>query len=648
MTTGGADDGAAEDVTDRSRRRLLTTIGSSAVFGTLGLSGCLGFDDETTVDGRVADDPAVFGLPFPYLPETAQLNPWAGSYPWAIYPLLFESESLTTPTFDQQPTDLIEDVAIDGPTVTVSYSDEFSWWNGEPVTARDRWVTERIQSFVSDVDADRPIDDTDELGELEASLLTDDPIGTNAMSMSLEDEYTLTYEFARPLARPLVLARVLGGVHNVAAWWFDSWLEDLTEAGTATERTDVVADLQRTKLPIAEAMEIGYGCGPYELAEVSPNRLVLDPFEDHPRAASISIPRLWLPVAMEQATDELVADGAIDGSYGTLETLRVEPPAHLEQLDRYRANDGMKLVCNWRNPHLARRNVRRALLCALALDDLVERSGWGEPAAVQTGLTEPLDRRWLEESVLADLHRYPVAADHEQAAAYMRDAGYTRDNGDGYWRDGDGNTVRIRLRVPLWEEWAAPTELIQHDLDRFGFDLELEQVANNTFFAYVDEGSFDLVPWWTDGHPFSAYDPTDSDLSSLGYGIDGESEGDGEAPEPRLGKPLEPTVPVTAGDVHAGTDGRERIDLLEQWRRISGQSGDEAETAAAVATVARWWNDAVPDIDLGTDIVGVWGNTREFSWPTAEDPRYRQFGSERRPELELLKAGAIEPTGDDR
>lgn len=642
MTTGSADDGTAEDAAGRTRRRLLAAIGSSATFGTIG--GCLSFGDGETVDGRVADDPDVFALPFPYLSETAQLNPWAGGYPWAIYPLLFEAQSLTTPTFDHHVTDLIADVTIDGRTATVTYSDAFSWWNGDPVTARDRWVAERIQSFVRDADTDRPIGDADGFGELEASLLTDGPVGTDAVSLRLEDEYTLAYEFARPLARPLVLERVLGGVHNVAAWWFDSWLEQLSDAGTAAERTDTVADLQRTKLPLSEAMEAGYGCGPYELAEVSPNRIVLDPFEAHPRAASLSVPRVWLPVAMEQATDELVAEGAIDGSYGTLDTLRVEPPEHLEQLARYQAGDGMKLVCNWRNPHLARRNVRRALLCALALDDVVGQGGWGEPAAVQTGLTAPLERRWLEGSVLDDLHRYPVAADHERAAAYMRADGYRRDGDDGYWRDGDGNTVGLRLRVPLWDEWAAPTELLRHDLERFGFDLELEQVGTNTFFARVEQGSFDLVPWWTDGHPYGAYDPTDRNLASLGYDIDGEAA----VPDPRFGKPLEPAVPVSAGDVRAGDDGRERIDLLEQWRRISGRSEGDEETATAVATVARWWNDALPDIDLGVTIAGVWGNTREFSWPAAEDPRYRRFGSERRPELELLKAGAIEPTRADR
>lgn len=601
-----------------TRRRLL-----AGAVGAAGLAGCL---DGGAIDEEVADDPDAFGLPFPYLPEAAQLNPWAGSYPWAVHALFFESRSLSGPAEDRRPTGPIATVAVEGETATVSYEEGFRWWNGEPVTARDQWIEERIGSYVRAAEGSEV-----EGGDVDAddAAVVADRLGTGVADVTLVDDVTLRYEFDRPLARSLVVERVLPGVHNVAAWRFEPWLESMGDATTDDEREAIVAELRGATIPLEEAIEEGYGCGPYELAEASPNRLICDRFEDHPQVGDLEIPRLWLPVAMDQKEDELTADGSIDGGIGLLEERRVGAPDGVEQLASHPTDGGMKLVLDWRNPHLARRGVRRALLAALPVPEIVSQAGWGDPAAVQTGLTAPNEERWIERE---DYRRYPVEADEKRAAKYLREAGYEREG--RYWHDADGERLGLRLRTPMWEGWLAATRYMEIELEAFGIGIELLQSPNTTVFGFVEDADFDLLPWWTDGHPYRAYDVVERDLGTLGYALDAPEEWDPTADDSRLDKPLEPAIPV-----EPASEERERVDLREQWRRLSAP-GDE-DRREAVATFARWWNDDLPDIDLATGVTGVWGDTREFSWPEGDDPRYRRTNGDGRPDIELLKTGAI-------
>lgn len=632
-----------------SRRGVLRAIGASAVAGTL--AGCT----DGSAGENLAESRDAFGHPFPYVAENAQLNPWAGSYPWRVHPLLFETPSVTTPTGERRTTDLIADLGVADRTVTITYSDEFVWWNGEPVTARDRWVAERLQTHVSRVGTDDEAgadesgdgDDGNDDGETEqAAIRAGDPLegAIDAGTVTLRDEYTLVYEFDRPLDERLARDRALRGAHNVPAWRFEPWLERLEDATTAAERETVVADLQRTPVPLEAAMEEGVGCGPYELAEVSPNRLVLDRFEDHPRASALSIERLWLPVAMDQKADDLTARGAIDGGHGRLADRRVEPPDHVEQLARHRTIAGTKLALNWRNPHLARAGVREALACVLPLDDLASIGRWGEPAKRQTGMTAPAEDEWLDDAVAERLRSYPVESDPDRAAAAMREAGYAREG--GRWYDADGDAAEFRFRTPMWDGWLAASQLLVETLESFGLSLETRQLPNSSLVATVERGAFDILPWWTDGSPYRAYDVTDPGVAALGYGVDPDG---GESDGSRFGKPLEPTIDLENrsgnGSRGDGSADRETIDLREQWRRIR-RPGAESETRAAVERMALWWNRSLPDIDLATGVTGVWGNTRDFSWPEPDDERYRRAGPENRALFDLLKTGAVQSAVD--
>lgn len=604
------DDGDRDRTAGGTTRRRLLGAGAGLLAATAGCSSG-GAGDATP---GIADSPDAFGHRFPYLTDNAQLNPWVSSYPHSVHTALFEVPSVVVPGEGRRLTALLEGVELDGTTATVRYAEGFSWWNGEPVTARDRWVAERIQAHVDEAVAG-------ERGGPDVALL---------------DDRAVEYEFDRELARPLVLSRVAAGATNTPAWFFERWLEAFEEATTRAARRDVVADLRGRAIPLQEAADVGLGCGPYELAEVSPNRLVLELVADHPRADDIEIPRLWFPVADGLAAEGLLDEGWLDGERGLLDEVGASPPGHIEQLARYRTNGGVKLSFNWHNPHLARRGVRRAIACAVPLDGVAATGGWGDPAAVQTGLTAPPQDRWLDDALGAALHRYPQSIDVDRAAHHMRAAGYARE-GDG-WRGPDGERAAFRFTSPLFEGWESASQVVVDALEEFGFDVEFRQLANAAFLEKTERAQYDVVPYWTDGRPHWAYDLTSGDPRTLGYGLEGSAGG-----ESKLAKPVRPTVPATPGSLSADGEGR-RIDLRELSGRIRERTS-AAETAAAVATVATWWNYDLPDLDVATTASGVWGNTRDFAWPPAGDWRYRAWGPADRPEFHLLRTGAVRPAG---
>ncbi|WP_436928977.1 ABC transporter substrate-binding protein [Halosimplex halobium] len=598
---GRAGDGPAGGLT---RRAYLAALGAGAAGS---LAGC-------TEPNEIVDSPRVFGFQFPYVPETVHVGPWSTSDPAAFYSILFEAESYTTPGGDRRLGDVVESVDIDGDTATVTYADGYTWWSGDPVTARDAWVEERIGSFVG---------------------------GDGGYDVDLRDERTLRYRFERPLDRPLALAAATGGAVRTRADRYEPWLDRLREAGTDERRAEVVAELRTDSPGLETVADEGLGCGPYELVEVSINRLMLERYDDHPRADEVAVPRLWFPVVQSMSVENLIDKGWLDGGNGLLADQRGSPPANLEQLARYPTDSGTKLVLDWRDPHLGRRSVRRAVLSVVPVDQIVDVADWGDPIELQTGLSAPAARRWLPDEVRERLHRYPVEADEATAAEYMRAGGYSRDrNGD--WRGPDGERPAIRIATPVWSDYVSATEVVASSLSRFGFDVETDRLTNSNVYSAVSNHTHDIVVWSFDGDPYSVYDVTGDGATAIGYGVD-----DPDAEAGSRGKPVEASVPRTPGAVDAPDGERRTVNLVDAWRTIEAPN-DRETTVDAIATFATWWNDALPDIYLGNTVDGLWGNTRDFEWPAYDDDReYGTAGPGDQPVFHMLKHGAIRPATED-
>ncbi|MFB6150654.1 MAG: ABC transporter substrate-binding protein [Haloarculaceae archaeon] len=591
------------------RRRFLGVVGSGL---GAGFAGCLGGSSDTVdISGdEVKNSTTVLGHAFPHVPKNYDLNPWTTSYRSGFPSLLFEYGATRCPDGRWEFTDLVESVDVESTGATVTYSDAFTWWNGEPVTARDRWVAVRIDN---------------ELG-----------VRTGVDSVELVDDHTLRYEFPSPVRRSIALSRTVDYVHNVPAWLYGKWLDRLETATTDTERDSVGTALQSEAVRLDEAAERGIGCGPYELAEVSPNRMILERFEDHPNADEISVPRLWLPVVKGMRIDSMTQDGDLDlgqkvlGESDGSRSL----PDYIDQRTVHATPYGVSLLFNFGAPHVARRNVRRAFASVLPLDVLARNGEWGRPVSLQTGLFGPSQRQWLGGSLYDRLYEYPVEGDEERAAAFLRDAGYERDGGK--WRDRDGNRLRVYVETPLWGRWSVAAQTLKKTLTEFGVRIDLDMYSEAAFLSHASVGNFGMSAYRTIGRPLEAYDVTATDLGSLASGVTDPDRVRGDR-----GRPMEVTIPSEPGRLSVEGDGR-TIDLFELYRELRRPISDE-RTREIVSLFARWWNYELPNLQLATTMRGVWGNTRDFQWPEEGNDTYRTAGPAGRVDYHLLRTGAVSP-----
>lgn len=608
-----------------TRRRLLLAGGAGL---TIAASGCLG-DGENS---EVTEDPTVFSLIFPHNPDDVQLNPWGSQFPSESAGLFFEGLSTIDPTGDREPAGPIDRVAIDGETVRVEFSESYRWWNGEPLTARDRYVDERIQRVIEDLQEapGSPVQAPDITEPNEPAPAVR---GIELDTVELLDEYTLEYRFAAPYSEPILLDRVLGDHHTVAAWQFESTLERLEDAPTSEDRAEIVDELRDERISLETVMELGYGSSAYELTEVSVNRLIFERHSGHPVRDRLEIPRLWLPVSMDQQAAAMIEDGHIDGGMGPLEERAPNPAESLEQLTTYQTNVGVKLLVNWNNRHLANPRVRQAILAAVPIADVVELGRWGSPTDVPSGLTEPALEHWVDEAIRDELYRYPMEANREQAVAYLEDGGYTK-TGDR-WVTANDEPLALKLIAPTRPAWSSATQLLEDQLRRLDIEVEFVELDNTTFTADVYGGNFDLAPWWREGRPHRAFAIDDPNPMTYGWQLQNGERGT------RYGKPLAGSRPEAPGVIDPeATDGE--LHLGELWTQISVGS-DENARRSAIEAVVIWWNAAVPDLDLSTGMTGLWGNTVDFEWPSSTDPLHYRGDPSGRVELALLMAGAIRP-----
>jgi ABC-type transport system substrate-binding protein len=452
--------------------------------------------------------------------------------------------------------------------------------------------------------------------------------------VELLDDYRLRYTFDTPIREEVAMRRTLSTLHNTPAWFYGEYLDRLEAATNAAERDAVRGELQDRSVTLEEAAEAGIGCGPYELSEVSVNRLMLDTFDEHPGADEVAVPRAWFPSVQELRAEELTEEGVLDIGQGVLDRFGESVVApNVEQLETHATQFTTTLLLNHFGDPVDDRNVRRAILAALPLDLLNRTGEWGSPTAVQTGLADPVARRWLDEDLRDALARYPVERDDERAGEFMRRAGYER-QGDR-WVGSDGEPPRLAIDGPTWENWSLVADQVRRSLRDFGFAVEVNTYPQASFFGNVVPDNFEAVLWRSRGSTFDAFDVTTTRLGSLGMGVTDADRDRGER-----GRPVEQTIPSDPGALSVSGSG-ETLDLLALHRELREPISTE-RTREILGLLARWWNYDLPNLTLATTTTGIWGNTRDYDWPDA-GAVYRTSGPAHRVDYHLLKTGAVRP-----
>lgn len=226
--------------------------------------------------------------------------------------------------------------------------------------------------------------------------------------------------------------------------------------------------------------------GPFLLTDVQVGQsYTLERTDSYPLVeGGVALPARVVYRVLPDVNTEILAlqSGEVDAIANAL------PPAQVEQL---RGTEGIEvtevtglgyahMVYNMQNPDLAKTEVRQAL--AHAADYEAIRTVVLQGQAVSTG-SSPLM------PVLADYHDESVteyAFDPELSRSLMEDAGYTAGS-DGMF------PVTFRLIYSLQDsvtsQWA---QMVQDSAAEAGLRIELQGTERNTYLAMTNEGDYDI------------------------------------------------------------------------------------------------------------------------------------------------------------
>ncbi|WP_255171449.1 ABC transporter substrate-binding protein [Natrononativus amylolyticus] len=618
-------DGTVTSIEELFSRRQILGAGSAAVGASL--AGCLSGGEEDDSDdsgngGNGDDGPVTITMAMPTIPDEMNFNTWASGYPWDNAKMFMEFHTRYFRDGTVQH-DLVDDWSYDegDQALTVTYSEDFYWWNGDQVTAEDAyWYNECARLF--------------------------DPEGSDWEDVELADDQTLVYHFKEPQSPQLIEYAVGGHLGPMLRSYgpkYQPWAEELEDLDNQDERLEVQERMgDEMPLHISTVMEEGLGAGPFELVDYDTEGMRFEKFDQHPYADQIEIDEFEWILAADEALAQRIMAGDVDAGFSTVENWVGEgnAPDHAENVGVHTDTFMRKIEFFHNGPgaeHLDRIEVRRAI--AHVLDNEHIASNYPSEAAAreqQTGITSSMTENLLGDYV-DDFIDYPHQGDEDGAIELMESAGYELD-GD-QWVDEDGDSVTLELVIR--EEHTNIGRTVSDQLSSFGFEIDFTALEGATYNANTEDRiDFDMTVGTHGGqnpHPFWYFRINHTHSNDLGdYGVVERNVAEGATRAEYNGREMVLEIPeeVGAEDLSGGT---QEINLFELHNALESAQSEE-ETLELTETLTWYWNYQLPQIDLIETQTGSWGNTQEFEF-NSDDVGWQVY----RAVYHQLKRGKINP-----
>jgi len=612
---------------------------------------------QTTTQGPPVNDTMTFAVD--NVPESSQFNPYAPSgggsgggwdylqelvSPRRVTEVrsLLSNHSYDASWIDGRDTieipTMVKDYDLNPPFEVTRHLDErLTYWDGTPLDAEARQLESRADYFYNNGKFD------------DASTLNSEAV----------DQWTFRWwhnkgeaegQEANPTNGQVLDTQALPAEPPFHPEFHEPYVEQWEDASNEDAVATVNNEIENASVTFTTLAEEGWASGLYRIEsadDISAERATARMRDDHPIDFA-TIPKMEYRFASADRENVLAGQGEIDIGPGIVaesssEFNREMLPDYVQEIDRFLSNGGDQMAINWNNKHLGRLWVRRAMIAAVDWE-AVGANGWGPAASLpvthHNGMLQSVAESNFSEEFLDSLYTYPMEADQELAAEWMRKGGYTKE-GD-VWTDWTGDSVELTFignaGIP---SWTGGEQTVQSNLQEFGFAIDYSTLEGNAFNSAHDPENLNydmsfmwlLSPvqvwnaytsdaaWW--GDPLIGANPNTMDA----FGLGDEAETDAQ------GKPLQVQIPSETGSIEAPDragkapdlpDGEE-IDLLNLITSFTSSEITEERFMENARKCARYYNYYVPDFIFHQYAHGLWGNVRDFKFPPRGHPANRTW-----------------------
>lgn len=605
MASGAAASGLAGCASDEpDDSDVLTTDGDD------GTPGSNTTPTDESGGGTPVTTELTFRAPVSWTPGDSNINLFSTQGDWEYWVEYMWWEALAYPNNTGDPMMwLADDIRLegDGCDVVIEMRDDYTWWDGTPVTARDMYTSIQITGYV-------------EYGSPDAM----------DSSWSMEGDYTLRNTLSGPANPGLKKASYFSPI-VAKDDYYREWLDKFQDASGEDAVKSVAQDLNKHKVSIKDLTEKGLGCGMWKPTQWGPTEIKHEKYADHPRADWTNLETLnWVLMADKQKSIQALQSGRFD--LGDKLLTQAAASSNVEVFSQFPKPGVPKLVLNFNDEHLERRPVRRALAYLVDHEELVKviKGAHGQfykSHRKVTGMSSMLNDKWLSDDVYDNLIDYGKTAQPEKARQILEDAGYSKPGET--WVGPDGKKIKeLQYLTPPWPIYVTIGKYFSPKLKEFGIPNKLVVPSSSGFWKnWTETWDFDLANWFTYAtHPASAFGGggarylgkyqdfvKSSDSSSQGCSVDRSVPELTQERSDKLNHPIRPQFPTEVGAMELQGEGQTLQPFM--WPRVMAQSQDDAEVRELTGKLVWFHNWQVPHIGFYEETSTYWGDTENFHLP---------------------------------
>lgn len=595
-----------------SRRQMLAATAGGTIAG---LAGCSGSDDVGE-EGEGEGEGRTFRTRITTVPTDITFNPYQTNTDWYLDSLIHGFPAALSRRAPLQWVPILaKNWELDGETFTIELNENFTWHNGNDVTAEDLALQYEISHHMSAGKFHSPLENLEDL-----------PQAT--------DEYTVEMNLTQDISEEVFVPQHFGEPAWYEPEFFEPYVEKFRDASSDDEKEEIRAEVGDAE------WEKPIGFGPLKYVERDNQKVVLEYFEDYPfeevqeqftDVIGQDITGFGRPnfdtvhakyVSSHNNMTQEVMSNSIEG--GTTSGITTEDLPDGIGINAQPVLHGSGLMFNfwdwgeapgldiWKDV-----NVRKALAHAIDRDATGIQLGGDDAVtdSLMTGLLEDQEQEWLDGSFEDQLDSYEH--DYDKAEEYLREAGCTKE--DGTWHKPDGDVFEVRMKTGACvTHYVNAFEVVKSNLQELGLEPVVETEDCSSFFSKDDNdsGMQMTTAYWGGGqaHPYFAFDWM---YKRNWVKSENDDERDYYLPgDPRNGEEETLEVPPVG---QPDSDERNTVDpkaLVEELGAVQ----DEAEQEELVKELVWATNWSVPKITCNeNDIVGVVNRTN-FEYPEEESP----------------------------